>query len=74
LIESSESGNAVWIVTSEGRAERRSIVLGSAVDTDLMEVIEGLDPTDKLISSGSESLRSGERVTVIGEDQTLGVD
>ncbi len=74
LIESSESGSAVWIVTSEGRAERRSIVLGSAVDADLMEVIEGLDPTDKLISSGSESLRSGERVTVIGEDQTLGVD
>jgi multidrug efflux pump subunit AcrA (membrane-fusion protein) len=73
LVESSGGEHSVWIVDALGNARRRSIRLGKAARGELIEVAEGLAPTDKLISSGRERLQDGDRVTVQGEDSSLGM-
>jgi HlyD family secretion protein len=47
--------------------------LGAAGQDGLVEVVNGLNVTDKLISSGADSLQNGDPVVVSGEDQTIGV-
>lgn len=59
-----EAGSAVWIASAEGRAERRIVRLGQAGDNGLVEVLEGLTPTDKLIVGGREGLQDGDRIAV----------
>ncbi|MFW1123135.1 hypothetical protein ACEV8Z_24185, partial [Vibrio parahaemolyticus] len=51
----------------------RSVKVGSAASGELVEVVEGLEETDKLICGGREGLRDGERIEVTGEDATQGV-
>ncbi len=73
LIDTS-SGDAVWIVDSQHRAQLRPITLGNAGTGDLVEVSAGLHPTDRLISSGLAELSPGDRVAIVGEDQSLGIN
>lgn len=73
LVQSAEGGHAVWIVTPDGRAERRIIKLGKAGSEDLVEVSEGLLPTDKLISSGHGNLSPGARIVIAEEDPNIGL-
>jgi multidrug efflux pump subunit AcrA (membrane-fusion protein) len=73
LVESGEGGARVWVADQAvGVARVRTVKLGSAV-SDLVEVVEGLTPADKLIGGGREGLRDGQRIVVTGEDVTLGV-
>jgi HlyD family secretion protein len=75
LVETSDGGATVWVADlAERTARRRTVKLGATTANDLVEVVEGLTPTDKLIVSGREGLRDGERITVSGEDAALGVD
>jgi hypothetical protein len=67
LIVGGEEGRFVWIVSPSGTAERRSIRLGQAGRDGLVEVVEGLNPTDKIISAGREGLRDGARVSATSE-------
>ncbi len=68
LVESGEGGARVWVTDqAAGVARLKSIKLGAAAG-DLVEVVEGLDVTDRLISSGREGLRDGQRITITGED------
>jgi RND family efflux transporter MFP subunit len=72
LVESSEGGSRVWIADqAAGVARLRSVKLGAAAG-DWVEVTEGLNAADRIISSGREGLREGERITVTGED-TAGI-
>ena len=73
LVEQGEAGSTVWIVDGDGLARKRGVGLGRAGTADLVEVVSGLNPTDKLISSGRESLQDGDRVTISGEDNSLGL-
>jgi multidrug efflux pump subunit AcrA (membrane-fusion protein) len=73
LVESSGSGHAVWIVDALGKARKRSVRLGKAASGELIEVAEGLAPTDKLITGGREGLQDGDRVAVHGEDSSIGL-
>lgn len=60
----------VWIVDAlTQRAELRQVTLATASAGEWVEVKEGLQPTDKVISSGTEGLQPGERVKVVGEEQ-----
>lgn len=68
LVEKSESGAAVWVADPKGFARRQSIKLGAATRDDLIEVLEGLYPTDKIIASGREQLEDGERIRIRGEE------
>jgi RND family efflux transporter MFP subunit len=73
LVEKSGDAATVWTVDATSLARRRTIKLGQAGSDALVEVIEGLSPTDKLIVSGRERLTEGERVVVTGDDPTLGL-
>ena len=68
LVLSTDAGTSVWIADQDARvARRRSITLGASAG-DLVEVVDGLTPADRLIATGREGLRDGQRVNVTGED------
>lgn len=73
LIQSAGEEQTVWIVDPRGYAQRRTIRTGSAGTQTLVEVIDGLTPTDRLISEGRQTVQVGTRVQTIGEDQELGI-
>ena len=73
LIETVAGGTTVWIVDAAGLARCRSIQLGKAGSDILIEVTNGLTPTDKLIASGVEGLQDGEPVEVSREDDRIGM-
>lgn len=73
LVDSGDGGQSVWLADrAAGTARRRAVRLGSIGSGELVEVVEGLSPGDRLIAGGREGLRDGERVTVTGEDPALG--
>jgi RND family efflux transporter MFP subunit len=74
LVDAGEKGNGVWVADqAAGVARRRTVKLGQDTAGDLVEVIEGLTPADKLVSGGREGLRDGQRIAVTGEDASLGL-
>ncbi|HUG89692.1 MAG TPA: HlyD family efflux transporter periplasmic adaptor subunit [Planctomycetaceae bacterium] len=73
LVGSDEGGPAVWVADASGTARRQAVRLGRAGTADLVEVVEGLAPTDRLIVGGREGLANGERITITGEDTSVGV-
>ncbi len=63
----------VWITDPDSRAARRqTVVVGSPGGDGLVEIQEGLNVTSKLIVRGRETLRDGQPITVVGEDETMG--
>lgn len=56
---------AVWVVGPAARAERRSVELGVTHGA-LVEVLDGLNLTDKLVDSGRGELSDGDRLRVRG--------
>ena len=64
LVASADGGSIVWIASFDGTAQRRTIRLGRAGENGLVEVAEGLSPTDKLIVDGRDGLESGQRIVV----------
>ena len=73
LVESAGDGHAIWVADPSGVARRQSVRLGNAGTGALVEVVEGLTPTDRLISGGREGLGDGDRVTIAGEDGSIGM-
>lgn len=73
LVQSGPDGAAVWIVAPDGTARLQRIEQGRAGTEELVEVTEGIHPTDRLIAAGQQGLRPGDRVLISGEDATLGV-
>lgn len=74
LIQNNEGSSTVWIVDVQNRADRRGIQIGNASAHGLVEVVSGLQPTDRLISSDTSHLQSGALVVVTKEDSSLGID
>lgn len=52
----------VWVVDEKGDAQRREIKLGSSPGDGLVDVIEGLKATDKVIVQGIQKVRPGSKV------------
>lgn len=73
LVRSDGENHSVWVVDSGGIARQKSITLGRAGTEELVEVVEGLRPTDKLISSDQQELEAEMRVKIVGEDATIGL-
>jgi HlyD family secretion protein len=68
LVQAGEGGTRVWLADqTAGVARLRAVKLGAAAG-DLVEVIEGLNAGDRLVSGGREGLRDGQRILVTGED------
>ncbi len=74
LVQQDEGGAQVWIVDASGVARRKSVKLGRAGSEALVEVLEGLTPTDRLISSPTEELENGQPVRISEEDSRLGME
>ena len=57
----------VWLV-ADGRLVRRPVTLGAGAGTDagLVEVREGLEPEDRIVTDPGERLREGRRVRLSG--------
>jgi multidrug efflux pump subunit AcrA (membrane-fusion protein) len=73
LVESVDGETCVWVADGVRRAARRQTVkLGRAGTEELIEVVEGLTATDKLIAGGREGLEDGTRIRITGEETTLG--
>ena len=73
LVDNTGAGPALWVADRlSGTARRRTVELGLSAG-DLVEVVAGLDTSDKVIVGGREGLREGARVRVTGEDETLGI-
>ena len=59
----------VWVVDPvSGRADLRAVEVLPG-NGDSAEVTGGLNATDKLISTGRDGLKPGQRVKVVGEDR-----
>jgi RND family efflux transporter MFP subunit len=68
LVESGDGGAHVWVADqSAGVARRRTVQLGPAAG-EWVEVVEGLNAADRLIASGRDGLRDGQRISVTGEE------
>ncbi|MFL5340562.1 MAG: efflux RND transporter periplasmic adaptor subunit [Gemmataceae bacterium] len=68
LVETGEGGPRVWVADqAAGVARVRSVKLGGGSGA-LVEAVEGLNTADRLISSGRDGLRDGQRISVTGED------
>jgi RND family efflux transporter MFP subunit len=73
MIVNEGSSSAVWVADPDGKARLRQVRLGTAGTAELIEVLEGLTPTDRLISDGRESLHDGDSIRIVGEDNHTGV-
>jgi RND family efflux transporter MFP subunit len=72
LIADSNGGAFVWVAdTAAGIARQQLVQVGRAGTDQLVEVLNGLDPTSKLIVARRESLTAGSRIRIVGQDQTI---
>jgi HlyD family secretion protein len=53
-------GNWVFVVEDDNRAVRRDIKLGRKMGSEYFEVLEGLEPGDKVITSSYENFGNNE--------------
>jgi multidrug efflux pump subunit AcrA (membrane-fusion protein) len=69
LIVSEENQTRIWIVDqSTNQAVLRSVSLGAVSAGDLVEVTQGLHPSDKVITTSRELLRPGMRVMITRDE------
>ena len=54
-------------------ARRHTVKLGLAGRDDLVQIIDGVGPADKLIAGGRDGLQDGAKIAITGEDTTLGM-
>lgn len=73
LVQNSGGTSSVWIVAPSGTAKFQAVALGKAGTDELIEVTDGIQLTDRIISSGHQDLKEGMRLSVIGEDASLGI-
>jgi multidrug efflux pump subunit AcrA (membrane-fusion protein) len=68
LVQSGDGGARVWLADqAAGVARLRAVKLGGEAG-DLVEVVEGLNASDKLIAGGRDGLYEGRRMAVTGEE------
>jgi HlyD family secretion protein len=73
LVASTEDGASLWVADlTLNLAKRKAVEVGrGATEDGLVEITNGLQPTDKLIVAGRESVAEGVRIHITGEDRTF---
>jgi len=64
LVESADGNAYVWIADLAGRVARKKTVKLGRSSGDFVEVLQGLNPADRLITDGRQGLGDGERIAV----------
>ena len=74
LVQGTKESPAVWVADLSKKVARlQPVKLGRAGTPELVEIVQGIEPTTKLIVSGRENLEDGDRIKVVGQDKNLGV-
>jgi hypothetical protein len=69
LVVKEGTETSIWLVDqAAGRAVLRPVVLGAGQQAEIVEIAQGLQPSDKLIVTGRETLQPGQRVRIVGEE------
>jgi RND family efflux transporter MFP subunit len=68
-----ESGTEVALVGGDDKVEIKPVTLGRNLGT-LVEIVEGLKASDRIINSPSDSLASGDQVHVAGDSGPSSAD
>jgi RND family efflux transporter MFP subunit len=72
LIGSHGGNPMVWVADqSSGRANRVMVTVGRPSNGGLVEIEKGLNVGSRIITSGTDGLREGDRIKVTGEDSGL---
>jgi RND family efflux transporter MFP subunit len=66
-----EHGLQVATVGANGRADLKPVTPGRDLGTEI-EILSGLDPSDRVIDNPPDSLGTGDRVTIAGADPAEG--
>ncbi len=75
VIRQGDGGAFVWIADQSDRVARKTSVETGAVGANgLIEITGGLEVSSRIIVSGSDALKDGDRIEVTGEDPSLGSD
>lgn len=70
FIHSTESGDFIWVADqSDGIARKTPVTLGQA-NGPLVRVLTGLKHDSRIITTAIERLKDGERIRIVGEDNT----
>lgn len=73
LVETTGTESTLWVADlTHNVARRQTVKVGAKVSEELVEIVEGLTSLDKLIVSGRDGIREGERIRVTDEDRSLG--
>ena len=68
LVQQDGNESLVWVANQQRKvAELRPVTLGGMTTDGFQEVKQGLAIGDRLITSGAESLREGDRIRITGE-------
>jgi len=75
LVQTDEAEPYVWIADqSEGIAQKNRVKLGPVAANGLVEIIDGVKVSSRVISSSVDDLFDGTRIRVTGEDSIIGTD
>ncbi len=75
LVKSDEGGSFVWLADqSAGVARKQPVQTGRDAAGGLIEITAGLSVSSRIISSGGDGLRDGDRIRVTGEDPMIGTN
>jgi RND family efflux transporter MFP subunit len=73
VLAGKQSGAAtLWIVGPDSRAHQKQVTVGTAQRNGLREIQQGLQPTDKIITSNTDKLREGTRVRITEVEEKKG--
>lgn len=74
LVEAEGAAHFVWTADiAERVARRRRIELGPVQTPEYLEVVQGVTAGSRVIASGRENLKEGDRIEIRGEDPSIGI-
>jgi multidrug efflux pump subunit AcrA (membrane-fusion protein) len=74
LVRQGEDGPYIWVADQTNKIARRtSVRTGTRGTRELIEIVDGLSMSSRLIATPPAGLRDSERITIVGEDSTYGV-
>lgn len=75
LVKQGDGDSFVWVADqAAGVARRKSVTLGIKTADDLVEITSGLTIASRIIATGDENLRDGQRIRITAEETPVSVD